>query len=176
MFWKINYFIQDFYKKHGPFETHLDVGSRDINGTVLNCLKETRLDMPKQSTGIDFIDGQNVDVVLNGHDIESYFGQDSFDLVTCCETLEHDDEFWKTVEGIRAVTKPGGYALITVPGPYFFLHDYPGDYYRFTKQAVEKMFEGWEDVHVEEFQDPEQLKLEDAKANLSILGYGRKPK
>lgn len=175
MFWKINYFIQAFYKKHGPFKTHLDVGSRDINGTVIGSMKETHLPLPEKSIGIDMIAGPNVDVVLNGHDLMKHFGMERFDLVTCCETLEHDNQFWITVERMRTITKPGGWMLITVPGPYFFLHDYPGDFYRFTEQAVRQMFAGWEDVVVEVYEDENQKRLGDAKPNMSVLGYGRKP-
>lgn len=174
MFWKINYFVQDFIKKYGVSKTVLDVGSRDINGNIWTSFREASLGMPEKMVGIDFIKGKNVDIVMNAHDLVEKFGENSFDLVVCCETLEHDNKPWLTIEAMRKVVKPGGFMLITVPGIHFFRHDFPSDYYRYTTSAMEEvMFEGWQDVHVEEYfdeTDPCQH-----KPNNSILGYGRKP-
>ncbi len=44
------------------------------------------------------------------------FSDAHFDVVLCNAVLEHDKHFWKTIEEIRRVTKPGGMAVIGVPG------------------------------------------------------------
>jgi len=174
MFFKVNYFIQDFVKKYGVPKRVLDVGSRHINGTVKDCIREAEMGAPDEIIGIDFVDGENVDIVMNGHDLVEKFGENSFDAVMCTETLEHDNKFWITVEQMRKVVKPGGWLLITVPGIHFFRHDYPSDYYRFTDSALkEVMFEGFEDVMVETYSDDNDPVKE--KPNDSVLGYGRKP-
>lgn len=173
MFHKVNYFIQDFIKEHGVPKRVLDVGSRHINGTVKDCIREASLGMPEEIIGVDFMDGENVDIVLNGHDLDTVFEPGSFDLVTCTETLEHDDKFWLTVEQMRKMVKPGGWLLITVPGIHFFRHDWPSDYYRFTTSAMEVMLEGFEDVKVEMYSDPNDP--DQQKPNDSVFGYGRKP-
>jgi len=111
-------------------------------------------------------------MVLNGHDLLTVFEPESFDLVLCCETFEHDDKFWETLDQMKKVLKPGGWLLITVPGIFFIHHDFPGDYYRFTKTAVESWYKEFEDVHVEEFADPNDIP---EKPNTSVMAYGRKP-
>lgn len=173
MFWAVNYFVRDFYREYGPFERVLDVGSRDINGTVVQAFRESKKELPKSYVGIDMIEGSNVDIVLNGHDIHKMFPNPIFDLVTCCETLEHDNKFWLTVEQMRKVLKPGGYLLITAPGINFFHHDYPSDYYRFTEEAFKDViFEGFEDVSVTTHSDPNMAE----RPHNTVMGFGRKPK
>ena len=88
-----------------------------------------------------------------------------FDVVLCNSVLEHDARFWLTLAEIRRVIRPGGHFLVGVPGygpmgtlasgedtpawleataPTLGLHDFPGDYYRFSQQAVtEVLLEGF---------------------------------
>lgn len=89
----------------------LEIGSLDVNGQVRDLFTDAEVYI-----GVDNIAGRNVDVVLNGHDVLSHFGAGAFDLVLCLETLEHDPAFWLTLQGVRAVLKPGGLACISVPG------------------------------------------------------------
>ena len=167
MFWKILYLLDDLNKAKGPFEKVLDVGSRNINGSVRDVLPGVDI------TGIDFIKCRDVDVVMNAHHILRKFGYHKFDLVTCCETLEHDDAFWMTVQQMRQVVKPGGYLFISTPGINFFKHDYPSDYWRFTEDAYKDVFfKGWMDVHIENYSDSHS-ELEN-KPN-TIIGWARKP-
>ena len=174
MFWKVSEFVRDFYKDHGPFNRVLDVGARNINGTVKDSMVQSGIPMPAELLGLDMIGGENVDIVMNAHDLRLRFVKDSFDCVTCCETLEHDNKFWVSVEGMRTILKPGGWLLITVPGINFFRHDYPSDYYRFTDSVYpEFFFEGYENIKVENYFDAGDPNKE--KPNDSILGYARKP-
>lgn len=175
MFWKISYFIQDFWKEKGTFAKVLDVGSRNINGSVKDSIKQAGVGEPLEFVGIDMLPGEGVDVVLNGHDLSKRWPQATFDLVTCCETLEHDVEFWKTIEEMKKVLKPGGYLLVTVPSINFFIHDFPSDYYRFTSEVFKDfIFKDFEDVYVEYYYDKGDPNKD--KPNNSVLGYGRKPK
>lgn len=98
------------------------------------------------------------------------FEDGRFDVVLCNALLEHDKYFWKTTEEIKRVTKPGGLVVIGAPGytylrgeqriKSFFkrvpglrhldfftattlayeVHNYPGDYYRFSPQAFREVF------------------------------------
>jgi len=45
-------------------------------------------------SGIDFIEGPGVDLVLDAHQLTSAFERNSFDIVVSTEMLEHDSEFW----------------------------------------------------------------------------------
>ena len=110
----------------------LEVGSRDVNGSVKRLFTDY--------TGIDRIQGQNVDIVADGHDIP--FPDETFDNVLCLETLEHDDAFLLTAGECRRVLKKGGSLVITVPGIGFPKHDYPKDYWRFTQDGLMLLFYG----------------------------------
>lgn len=178
-------FLLQFAKKHGPFDKALDVGSLDVNGSVRKILKGQY----KEITGIDMRKGEGVDIVMNAHDLDKKWPNPTFDLVTCVETLEHDDRFWITVEQIKKVLKPGGWMLIAAPSLGMGKHDYPGDYYRFFASAFEQVFfKGFKDVHVAtesyptacwvEHPDGEKVKTILQPNELKpdeILGYGRKP-
>lgn len=170
MFWKIGYFIRDFWAAHPELQGAdiLDVGARNINGSVKDFIQGYG-----SFTGTDFIDGKDVDIVVNNHDLDKRFDKESFDFITCCETLEHDVNFWTTVRNLRLLLKKKGWLLITTPGINFFKHDFPSDYYRFTEEAyTDFMFKGFDHVHVEEYKDEGSIYAN--KPN-TILGFGQKP-
>lgn len=170
MFWRIGYFIRDFWKEHPELQgcNMLDVGSRNINGSVKDFISGYG-----GFTGTDFIAGKDVDTVIDNHDLLEEFGDGRFDFITCCDTLEHDVNFWKTVENMRAMLKPGGWLLVTTPGINFFKHDFPSDYYRFTEEAYKDfIFKDFKNVHVEEYKDEGSVYAN--KPN-TVLGFGQKP-
>jgi SAM-dependent methyltransferase len=96
------------------------------------------------------------------------FPSQSFDAVLCNSVLEHDPFFWKTLAEIRRVTRIGGLVVIGTPGytrlpapsklrrllstvldfsphsehstPTLGIHNFPGDYYRFSEQAFREVF------------------------------------
>jgi SAM-dependent methyltransferase len=122
-------------------------------------------------------DDQITAVKGNANDM-SAFKDDSFDLVVCCSTLEHDKRFWLSVAEMRRVTRPGGLLVIGVPGyvkdeerdegrsTLTYRVHYRFDYYRFSEQAVrEVFFEGMERVRVRPMMTPPRL-----------IGHGWKPR
>lgn len=163
--------------------TVLEVGSRDVSGNIRDLFVE------KDYTGSDMLDGKNVDVVVNGHDLAKHFKGKQFDLVFCFDTLEHDDAFWETIKNIYEVIKPGGWFVVGVPGRKCPLHEYPQDYWRFMDQAVLKVFlRDYEDVYVETQYGDEtfsatlngvEVELDygdiSQKPEDEVYGYGRKP-
>ena len=106
----------------------LDVGSYDVNGTVhpLFC---------GDYTGVDIRQGPNVDVVASADALP--FADNSFELVTSTEMLEHCEHAVEAVCEMARVLEPGGLLLMTARGPGFPPHDYPSDYHRFTLADVE---------------------------------------
>lgn len=166
---QVKEFIDVFWKEKGPFKKVLDVGSLDVNGSVRQSITEGY----EEYTGVDMRDGQGVDVVLNGHVLTSRWPDPQFDLITCCDTLEHDDQFWLTVEQMRAVLNPGGYLLIAVPSFFHDRHEHPSDYYRFLETVLQDVFfQGYEDAHVETLA---WSKGADNQRPDEIIGYARKP-
>ena len=122
-------------------------------------------------------DDQITAVKGNANDMRQ-FQDDSFDLVVCCSTLEHDKRFWLSVAEMRRVTRPGGLLVICVPGyvkdeerdqgrsTLTYRVHYRFDYYRFSEQAVrEVFFEGMERVRVRPMMTPPRL-----------IGHGWKPR
>jgi SAM-dependent methyltransferase len=116
----------------------LEVGSRNVNGSV-----RPLFDGVASYTGVDFIEGPGVDLVLDAHRLTSAFARESFDVVVSTEMLEHDSEFWTSMTMMGEVLKPGGLLLITARGNGFWVHGYPQDYYRFLPlEVTEDWFPG----------------------------------
>ena len=116
-------------------------------------------------------------VTGNANDM-SAFKKESFDLVVCCSTLEHDKRFWLSVAEMKRVMRPGGLLVIGVPGyvkdaerdqgrsTLTYRVHYKFDYYRFSEQAVrEVFFDGLERVRVRAMMTPPRL-----------IGHGWKPR
>ena len=130
----------------------LDCGSFNVNGCVRHLFTDY--------TGLDMRPGPNVDVVAQANAIP--FANDTFDVVTCLEMLEHDKDPFGSVKEMRRVLRPGGVLVITVPGLGHPRHDYPSDYWRMTGDGLRVLFDGMERVEVFE-----------KKTN--VMGYGFKP-
>jgi SAM-dependent methyltransferase len=113
----------------------LEIGSYDVNGNLRGVLAHTKY------TGLDMREGPNVDIVANGNELP--FPNDHFDIVVCVETFEHDKYFWKTIEQVRRVLRPGGVVIFTAPGINFGIHEFPGDYWRFTESGLRSLIEEW---------------------------------
>lgn len=164
-------FLNEFKEQKGTFDRVLEVGSRKVNSD--HARARDILGANKEYIGIDLVaDEQSVDIVMNGHDIKKKFEKESFDVVVTCETLEHDDKFWQTIENMRWVLKPGGWMIVTVPGPHCPFHEWPGDYWRFMKDGVDKFFVGFENNRVIDMCWGGDHFPSNADA---VMGWGQKP-
>jgi SAM-dependent methyltransferase len=124
----------------------LEVGSKNVGpGTIRDQFIGKDV---SEYVGIDISEGDGVDLVLDGHDIQKEFPKSSFDMVICCETFEHDSAFWLTLENMKYVLKPGGWLIITAPGPHCPKHDWPHDYWRFMGDSFALFFDGFEQVRI----------------------------
>jgi SAM-dependent methyltransferase len=144
----------------------LEVGARASPRGLLamKCLKQAR-----EKIGINLNPSsryEDFEIVQGNANDMRMFPDERFDTVLCNAMLEHDKFFWKTVSEIHRVTKRGGLIVIGVPGyvtlpvnrlfrgkrpgirmvDWLFestvtyrIHDAPGDYYRFSPQAVEQV-------------------------------------
>lgn len=106
-------------------------------------------------------DRPHVNIVnANANDM-SFFPDGEFHVVLSNATAEHDKFFWKTLAEMKRVLRGGGLMIVCVPGyargiavpdaplaTYTHrVHDWPGDYYRFSEQACrEVFFDGFERV------------------------------
>lgn len=157
-------FMEKVIADHGPFNDVLEVGSADVNGNVRNLFEGCNY------IGTDMQAGNNVDIVVNGHDLKEHFKDKEFDLVFSFDTFEHDDKFWETMEQMKQVTKPGGWIVIGAPGRNCPLHEHPGDYWRFMPQGIQSLMEGLAEVEIDAQHDEAGREPED-----EIYAKGRKP-
>lgn len=105
----------------------LELGALDVNGNVRGPFEDCEF------TGVDWIEGKNVDVVVKGGDIDVKPG--SFHVLLSANHLEHDPEWERTLTaGINAIV-PGGLILLrwatrssSPHGPEFDPHGKQGYY------------------------------------------------
>ena len=99
----------------------LEVGSRDINGTVrllfLRAWRHIRASISSKGPA-----SMSSSTRTNS---PSTFAPNSFDVVVSTEMLEHDSEFWTSMAMMGEVLKPGGLLLISRARQWLLIHGYP---------------------------------------------------
>jgi hypothetical protein len=85
----------------------LEIGARNINGTIKNCFDAERY------VGLDVSPGPGVDVVASGAD---YVPDVQPDVIVCCEVLEHTEEAPAICQRAIENLAPGGVLLLTMAG------------------------------------------------------------
>lgn len=114
----------DVYSPAFPAATVVDIGSQDVNGSL-----KTVCPAGFRYVGVDFVHGNNVDVVLE----DPYrlpFADNSIDMVVSSSCFEHSELFWVLFLEIVRVLRPGGLFYLNVPSNGMF-HRYPVDCWRF---------------------------------------------
>src|ERR1035438_9213506 len=76
--------------------TILEVGSLNVNGSPRSVFLDHT-----EYVGIDVIAGMGVDVVLDAHNLLLHFKDQKFNVVICCEMLEHDNNPMVTADQMR---------------------------------------------------------------------------
>jgi SAM-dependent methyltransferase len=143
-------FVERHVKERGLSDAAvLDVGSYDVNGNLRDLFTNGYV-------GVDMREGPNVDKVVNAHGLTEEFGFGVFDLVVCCEMLEHDPAFWISMLRIGDVLKPHGTLLFTARGIHFKLHEQPTDLWRFTLDAGKRLLGMARCRELEVIEDPQQ--------------------
>jgi hypothetical protein len=126
----------------------LEVGSRDVNGTVRSLFTGPYF-------GIDKGPGPGVDAVV---DIESpalgLVVKGLYGVVVSTEMLEHTPRPWIAVRRMAGSLEHGGPLLLTTRGFMFGHHDFPADYYRFSEEAVRVLMDDADLIDIETWPDP----------------------
>jgi len=74
-------------------------------------------------------------------DLEKAFklSQNQFDYAICLNVLEHIYNFQNVIKETKKILKPKGKFIVSTPFVYH-LHGSPNDFFRYSHQAIEKMF------------------------------------
>ncbi len=79
------------------------------------------------------------------------FADNTFDCVSCFETLEHVKDPRKALAEIRRVLVPGGAFIGSAPFMYELHGEEYGDYWRFTRQGWEELCRDFREVTIEPY-------------------------
>ncbi len=123
--------------------------------------------------GTDLVAGEGVDVVADLHDL-SRVGPPYFDACLCCSVLEHVRRPWVVARQLALACRQGA-VLYVQTHQTFPLHDYPGDYFRFSADALRELFReevGWEVVGAGHEFPCKVVPLENAFAHASGWNFG----
>jgi SAM-dependent methyltransferase len=102
----------------------VEIGSQDVNGSLRDVAPANA-----QYTGLDFVEGKGVDVVLT----DPYhlpLETESVDVVVSSSCFEHSEMFWLVFLEVLRILKPGGLFYLNAPSNGVF-HRYPVDCWRF---------------------------------------------
>lgn len=136
----------------GPFVSVLELGGRNVNGSVRPYFPGAHY------TSVDITPGPEVDVVA---DATTYRPEAQFDAVVCTEVLEHveaPDGFVATAWGSL---RPGGVLILTAACPPRAAHSAtdggplrPGEFYRnVAPDMLARWLVGWKDAEIETYED-----------------------
>ena len=113
----------------------LEIGSRNRSGVV----RKDRLPPGMSYAGMDIVEGGNVDVLGDAHELSQLFPAARFDAVFSISVFEHLVMPWKVALEMNKVMKPGALALIATHQT-FPLHELPWDFWRFSDRAWQGLF------------------------------------
>jgi SAM-dependent methyltransferase len=128
--------LAETFELPGPI---LEIGSYQVPGQ--EEIADLRGLFPGRGyQGVDCRPGPGVDFEA---DVESLPQPDaSLGTVIAMNTFEHVPHFWRGFDEIHRVLRPDGALLVSCPF-YFKIHDFPGDYWRFTPAALEVLLEAY---------------------------------
>lgn len=109
---------------HGTDLVIVDIGSLNVNGTIKTALPDGH-----KYLGVDMMEGDNVDIVVDDPYILP-FEDNTIDVIVSTSCFEHCEFFWVLFLEISRVLKPGGLFYLNAPSNGRF-HRYPCDYWRF---------------------------------------------
>jgi len=106
----------------------MEIGSQNVNGS-LRPIFERDCDY----TGIDYVEGNGVDIVLRDH-YKFPLPNECADIVVSSSCFEHSEMYWLTFLEVLRILKPNGLFYVNAPsnGGY---HLFPVDCWRFYPDA-----------------------------------------
>ena len=117
----------------------LEIGTKNWGGASTHW----RARYPQANKYIlsDYVAGADVDVMADAHILSRVFGENSFDVIIAKSVFEHLRKPWIVAQEMLKTLKHGGVFLV-VTHNCFPIHSYPYDYFRYTKDGLESLFDG----------------------------------
>lgn len=126
--------LLDWMAQHvKPVRSVLESGAFDVNGSARSVIKH------ETWFGTDMRLGPGVDWVCKAENLQYHFGP-IFDLVVCCEMLEHAENWRAALTSMWNCVRFDGCLVLSTPGHNFPRHDYPDDFQRFSIPFWENVF------------------------------------
>lgn len=125
-----------------PCNFIIEVGAYNVNGSVRDLIEKAinwryNLVSKVRYVGTDMRPGPGVDVVLPASNLWQLATKEQRpDLVVCTEMLEHAEDWENDLRTMCDVLRLGGGLILTTRSPGFPKHDYPEDYWRFTRMQL----------------------------------------
>ena len=124
-----------FFKAYGgdfPGGVIVEIGSQNVNGSIRDVAPSHL-----KYIGVDFVNGNGVDVVLDDP-YKLPFNDSSVDIVVSSSCFEHSEMFWLVFLEILRILKPNGLFYLNVPTNSDF-HRYPVDCWRFYPDSAQAL-------------------------------------
>jgi SAM-dependent methyltransferase len=109
-----------------------DIGSLDVNGCYKPLIPDSW-----DYTGIDEIEGANVDIVIT--DCKIPVPDNHFDFIISGQCFEHVKNPFKLMKELARVLKDGG--TVVVVAPFIFAQHHRPDCFRYLPDGWESLFE-----------------------------------
>lgn len=159
----LDFFIRNVQKEEFENKRILEIGSRNVNGSVRPFIE--RFLKPKEYIGIDIIKGEYVDIVIPAEKLEDHFGKESFDVILSTEVLEHVRDWRLVINNMKSVLKRGGFLYITTRSRGFPLHDFPNDYWRYEIEDFKYIFSDFDIIVLEKDKEAPGIFIKARKPN-----------
>lgn len=89
--------------------------------------------------GTDIEPGEDVDLVADIHNLTRVTGEKQFDVIISCSTFEHFKYPHKAAHEVMKSLRMGGVVFVQ-SHQSLSIHDFPHDYFRFTREGLAALF------------------------------------
>jgi hypothetical protein len=121
----------------------LEIGSKRYGEPPISYDYRTLLPAGVPYTGIDAEPGLGVDRVVDMTAdlpaLREQLGDGQFNTIICLSVMEHVQDLISFTKNVDTLLGSGGMLILSVPFSWE-IHAYPGDYWRFTPEAVRYLF------------------------------------
>ncbi len=157
----------------------LDVGSQCVSGqsdTYKVFFESPYNNIYYRYTGLDMVEGYNVDIVVKNPYRWDEVADDSYDVVISGQMFEHVEFPWLTIAEMARVLKPGGFMCIIAPSMQG-LHRYPVNCQNFFCDGLIALakYAGLEPLHASTHLAPKGAGEEWYDPNQDTILIARKP-